>query len=56
MLLRYYPDGNVNSYFVITRDIAEKYYLYSVNKDKLTKLKTSDNPFKFKEVYKENES
>ena len=50
-MLAYYPENLKSKYDIITRDKADKYYLYSVENDKLTKLKTSDDPTKFKEVY-----
>ena len=38
-------------YYIITRDLLEKYYLYTVNNGKLSKPKSADSPLKFKEVY-----
>ena len=51
LMLTYYPIKDKSKYYIITRDRADKYYLYSVENNKLTKLKTSDDPTKFKEVY-----
>ena len=50
-VLTYYPENSKNKYYIVTRDKADRYYLYSVENNKLTKLKTSDDPTKFKEVY-----
>ena len=50
-MLAYYPENLKSKYYIITRDKADKYYLYAVENNKLTKLKTSDDPTKFKEVY-----
>ena len=50
-MLTYYPTKDKSKYYIITRDKTDKYYLYSVENNKLTKLKTSDDPTKFKEVY-----
>lgn len=49
--LTYYPTDNKSKYYIITKDKYDKYYLYSVDKNKLTKLKTADSPLKFKECY-----
>ena len=40
-----------SNYYIITQDRYEKYYLYSVDKNQLVKLKTADDPTKFKECY-----
>lgn len=37
--------------YIVTKDKFDKYYLYKVDKDKPTKIKSSDNPLNFKEVY-----
>ena len=52
-MLTYYPTKDKSKYYIITQDKYDKYYLYSVDKDKykLTKLRTSDDPTKFKECY-----
>ena len=50
-MLAYYPENLKSKYYIITRDRADKYYLYSVESNKLTKLKTADDPTKFKECY-----
>ena len=50
-VLTYYPENLKSKYYIITRDRADKYYLYSVENNKLTKLKTADDPTKFKECY-----
>ena len=39
------------TYYIITRDLIDKYYLYTVNNGKLSKPKSADTPLKFKEVY-----
>ena len=49
--LTYYPIKDKSKYYIITQDKYDKYYLYSVDKDKMTKLRTSDDPTKFKECY-----
>ena len=49
--LTYYPSDNKSKYYIITKDKYDKHYLYSVDNDKLTKLKTADSPMKFKECY-----
>lgn len=50
-MLTYYPTDNKSKYYIITKDKYDKYYLYSVDKGKLTKLRTADDPTKFKECY-----
>lgn len=50
-MLTYYPTKDKNKYYIITQDKYDKYYLYSVDKGKLTKLRTADDPTKFKECY-----
>lgn len=50
-MLTYYPTKDKSKYYIITQDKYDKYYLYSVDKNKMTKLKTSDDPTKFKECY-----
>lgn len=44
-----------NKYYIVTRDRLDKYTLYSWNDSKLTKLKTANEPTKFKEVYPKGE-
>ena len=51
LMLTYYPTNNKSKYYIITQDKYDKYYLYSVDKNKLTKLRTSDDPTKFTECY-----
>ena len=50
IVMQYHPTEN-GTYYVITRDLLDKYYLYTVNNGKLSKPKTADTPLKFKEVY-----
>ena len=52
-ILAYYPDDKRVKYYIVTRDKAEKYYLYLVEDNKLTKLKSAVDPTQFKEVYSE---
>lgn len=52
-MLAYYPDDKRVKYYLVTRDKAEKYYLYLVDNNKLTKLKSAIDPTTFKEVYPE---
>ena len=51
LMLTYYPTNDKNKYYIITQDKYDKYYLYSVDKNKLTKLRTADDPTKFTECY-----
>ena len=53
LTLTYYPNDNKNKFYIVTKDKYEKYYLYSVDKDKdkMTKLKTANSPMNFKECY-----
>lgn len=51
LTLTYYPNENKNKFYIVTKDKYDKYYLYSVDKSKLIKLKTADSPMKFKECY-----
>ena len=48
--MQYHPNEN-GAYYIITRDLLDKYYLYTVNNGKLSKPKSADTPLKFKEVY-----
>ena len=43
--------------YAVARDISEIYYLYSIdnNNKKLTKLRTGNSPFKFKEIHNKEE-
>ena len=50
IVMQYHPTEN-STYYVITRDLLDKYYLYTVNNGKLSKPKSADTPLKFKEVY-----
>ena len=50
IVMQYLPDEN-GTYYIITRDLMDKYYLYTVNNGKLSKPKSADSPLKFKEVY-----
>ena len=50
-MLTYYPTKDKSKCYIITQDKYDKYYLYSVDKNKRTKRKTSDDPTKFKECY-----
>ena len=52
-MLAYYPDDKRVKYYIVTRDKAEKYYLYLVEDNKLIKLKSAVDPTQFKEVYPE---
>ena len=52
-MLAYYPDDKRVKYYIVTRDKAEKYYLYLVDNNKLIKLKSAVDPTQFKEVYPE---
>ena len=49
----YYPDDKRVKYYIVTRDKTEKYYLYLVDNNKLTKLKSAVDPTQFTEVYPE---
>ena len=51
LTLTYYPNENRNKFYIVTKDKYDKYYLYSVDKDKMTKLKTANSPMNFKECY-----
>lgn len=53
LMLTYYPDDKRVKYYIVTRDKTEKYYLYLVDNNKLTKLKSAVDPTQFKEVYPE---
>ena len=50
IVMQYHPNEN-GAYYIITRDLLDKYYLYTVNNGKLSKSKSADSPLKFKEVY-----
>ena len=50
IVMQYHPTEN-GIYYIITRDLIDKYYLYTVNNGKLSKSKSADSPLKFKEVY-----
>ena len=50
IVMQYRPTEN-DTYYIITRDLIDKYYLYTVNNGKLSKSKSADSPLKFKEVY-----
>lgn len=50
IVMQYHPTEN-GIYYIITRDLIDKYYLYTVNNGKLSKSKSADTPLKFKEVY-----
>ena len=50
IVMQYHPTEN-DTYYIITRDLIDKYYLYTVNNGKLSKSKSADSPLKFKEVY-----
>ena len=50
IVMQYHPNEN-GTYYIITRDVLDKYYLYTVNNGKLSKPKSADTPLKFKEVY-----
>lgn len=50
IVMQYLPNEN-GTYYIITRDLIDKYYLYTVNNGKLSKSKSADSPLKFKEVY-----
>ena len=50
IVMQYHPNEN-GAYYIITRDLIDKYYLYTVNNGKLSKSKSADSPLKFKEVY-----
>ena len=50
-MLTYYPTNDKSKYYIITQDKYDKYYLYFVDKDKMTKLRTADDPTKFTECY-----
>ena len=51
IVMQYFPTEN-GTYYVITRDLIDKYYLYTVNNGKLSKSQSADSPRKFKEVYR----
>lgn len=51
LVLTYYKSNSETISYVVTKDKNNKYYLYSVDKDKLTKIKTANDPTKFKECY-----
>lgn len=50
IVMQYFPN-EIGTYYIITRDLLEKYYLYTVNNGKLSKPKSADTPLKFTEVY-----
>ena len=50
IVMQYLPNEN-GTYYIITRDVLDKYYLYTVSNGKLSKPKSADSPLKFKEVY-----
>ena len=50
IVMQYRPTEN-GTYYIIARDLIDKYYLYTVNNGKLSKSKSADTPLKFKEVY-----
>ena len=50
IVMQYHPNEN-GAYYIITRDLIDKHYLYTVNNGKLSKSKSADSPLKFKEVY-----
>ena len=50
IVMQYLPNEN-GTYYIITRDLIDKYYLYTVSNGKLSKPKSADSPLKFKEVY-----
>ena len=50
IVMQYHPTEN-GTYYIIARDLIDKYYLYTVNNGKLSKSKLADSPLKFKEVY-----
>lgn len=52
-MLAYYPDDKRVKYYIVTRDKTDRYFLYLVDNNKLTKLKTAIDPTTFKEVYPE---
>ena len=52
-VLVYYPDDKRIKYYIVTRDKTDRYFLYLVNNNKLTKLKSARDPTTFKEVYPE---
>ena len=52
-MLAYYPDEKRAKYYIVTRAKAEKYYLYLVDNNKLTKSKSAVDPTQFTEVYPE---
>ncbi len=51
--LTYYPDNKKVRYYIITQDKYNTYYLYVVENDKPKRLKTSEDPTVFKEIYPE---
>ncbi len=51
MVLTYYKLNSKTASYVVTQDRYDKYYLYELNGGNLIKLKTADDPTKFKEVY-----
>ena len=50
IVMQYHPNEN-GAYYIITRDLLDKYYLYTVNNGPLSKSKSADTLLKFKEVY-----
>ena len=52
-MLAYYPDDKRAKYYIVTRDKTEKYYLYLVDNNKLTKSKSAVDPTQCTEVYPE---
>lgn len=51
VLTYYYNPQNKETYYIVTQDRVDKFYLYFIENDKPHKLKTADSPLDFKEVY-----
>ena len=51
VVLTYYSEGDDSHYYIITQDKYDKFFLYEVTKEKIKKLRTSDDPTKFTECY-----
>lgn len=51
VLTYYHNPQNKETYYIVTQDRIDKFYLYFIENDKPCKLKTADSPLDFKEVY-----
>lgn len=51
VLTYYYNLQNKETYYIVTQDRVDKFYLYFIENDKSHKLKAADCPLDFKEVY-----